>query len=398
MLLLVSVVAIGALAWYMTEPWERAHVFRSVRTAFEVGVRRIWNLRRPPLPLQSVLLARTPFALVTPVLAVLQLGVFGGLLAGTASIAAPDTLLGWGASVGTKTANGEWWRLVTAPFVHDGVLQLAVNLFALISVGRVLERLVGPFALAATYFAAALIGGVVEVALSPVQVVTGAAGAIFGLYGLLIASWMWGALQQATTTIRLRTVARLTPAAAAFVLYHSSGTGVLGTSEQLAIGTGFIAGLVLSRGASEAWPSLRQAAATLAVTGCLVTAAAVPLRGISDVLPELERLEAMEERHTRTYDEAVALVNRGRAARSTLIPVIEATILPDLEHARTRLQTLTKVPPEQRPLLEGAEVFLRLRDEAWRSRIAAQRRSSMGALRDADQRERAALAVLRGLR
>ena len=398
MLFLVSVVAIGALAWYMTEAWERAQVFRSVRVGVEAGVQRIWNLRRPPLPLHGVLLARTPVAWVTPLLAVLHLVVFGGLLAGTGSIAAPDTLLDWGASVGTRTANGEWWRLVTSSFVHDGVLQLAVNLFALISVGRVLERLVGPLALASTYLAAALIGGVVAVALSPVQVQTGAAAAIFGLYGLVIASWMWGALQQATTTIRLRTVARLTPAAAAFVLYHSSGTGVLGTPEQLAIGTGFIAGLVLSRGAAEAWPSLRQTVATLAVAACLVTAAAVPLRGISDVLPEVDRLEAMEERHTRTYDEAVALVNRGRAPRATLIPVIEGTILPDLEHARTRLQTLTRVPPEQRSLLEGADVFLRLRDEAWRSRVAAQRRSSMAALRDADQREQAALAVLRGLR
>jgi hypothetical protein len=254
---------------------------------------------------------------------------------------------------------------------------------------------VGPVAVASVYIAGTLMGGVVDLALSPVRVVAGASTAVFALYGLLIASWMWGTIQHASTTIRLKSVARLAPAAALFVVYHTSGTGVPGTAEQLAIGIGFIGGLVLSRGAAEAWPTLRRSAMTLAATVCLVTVAAVPLRGISDVMPEIERLSAMEAQHTRAYDDAVALVNRGRAARASLIPVIESTILPELEQARVRLHTLGKVPAELRPLLEKADSYLRLRDEAWRSRVAAQRRSSMPALREADQRERAARAVLR---
>jgi hypothetical protein len=55
------------------------------------------------------------------------------------------------------------------------------------------------------------------------------------------------------------------------------------------------------------------------------------------------------------------------------------------------------VPAEHRPLLDDADTYLRLRDEAWRIRADAHRRSSMAMLRQADEREQAALAALRRL-
>ena len=40
-----------------------------------------------------------------------------------------DTLLRWGAR-GHRSANGQWWRLITATFVHPGVISLIVDLIA----------------------------------------------------------------------------------------------------------------------------------------------------------------------------------------------------------------------------------------------------------------------------
>lgn len=81
---------------------------------------------------------------------------------------------------------GEWWRLVTAGFLHGGLLHLAVNMFALMQLGRVLERPLGPRTFGALY-ALGLAGGSLGVVLlaAPNSITVGASGAIFGLMGAL---------------------------------------------------------------------------------------------------------------------------------------------------------------------------------------------------------------------
>ncbi|MEB3228899.1 MAG: rhomboid family intramembrane serine protease [Synechocystis sp.] len=39
---------------------------------------------------------------------------------------------------------GEWWRVITANFLHYGYLHLGVNLFALAAIGTLMERQLGP--------------------------------------------------------------------------------------------------------------------------------------------------------------------------------------------------------------------------------------------------------------
>src|SRR5438552_16568544 len=101
-----------------------------------------------------VLQARMRHVIVTATIAVINLLVAGGLLFGAGAIANPDTLIGWGASLGPRTTNGEWWRVVTSIFVHAGAFHLFVSAAILWQLGRLLERLVGRVAFAAVYLTA----------------------------------------------------------------------------------------------------------------------------------------------------------------------------------------------------------------------------------------------------
>jgi hypothetical protein len=81
-------------------------------------------------------------------------------------------------------ADGEYYRLVTAAFLHGGLLHLALNMFALASLGPVLESALGRSRFLALYLLSALGGSTLSFLLAaPNTVGVGASGAIFGLFG-----------------------------------------------------------------------------------------------------------------------------------------------------------------------------------------------------------------------
>ena len=92
------------------------------------------------------------------------------------------------AQINELVAVGEWWRLVTAAFLHGGVTHIAFNMYALYLFGPQLEREVGSVPFAAMYFAAALSGGAAFYFAQPDGVAVGASGAIFGLFGAWLAA------------------------------------------------------------------------------------------------------------------------------------------------------------------------------------------------------------------
>jgi membrane associated rhomboid family serine protease len=80
---------------------------------------------------------------------------------------------------------GEWHRLITSVFAHGGLLHLAFNVFAIVSLAG-LEKQLGSPAYAVVFLAAGIGGNLAHVMVSPTPVV-GASGAIFGLLGVLLA-------------------------------------------------------------------------------------------------------------------------------------------------------------------------------------------------------------------
>ncbi|QVJ01608.1 rhomboid family intramembrane serine protease [Nocardiopsis eucommiae] len=77
----------------------------------------------------------------------------------------------------------EWYRLITAAFLHGGVMHLLFNGYAMYLLGQQLERWLGHGRFLALWVAGALAGSVTSALFVPGQLSVGASGAIFALFG-----------------------------------------------------------------------------------------------------------------------------------------------------------------------------------------------------------------------
>jgi membrane associated rhomboid family serine protease len=78
---------------------------------------------------------------------------------------------------------GEWWRLITAAFLHANLLHLGMNMFVLWIVGAPVEQAIGRGRFLALYLVSGLAGSAGALIFDPDKVTVGASGAIFGILG-----------------------------------------------------------------------------------------------------------------------------------------------------------------------------------------------------------------------
>ncbi|MFA4668800.1 rhomboid family intramembrane serine protease [Pyrococcus kukulkanii] len=83
---------------------------------------------------------------------------------------------------------GEWWRLITAIFIHMGFIHFALNAFWLFYLGIDLEGVVGTKRFLIVFFISALFGNVLSLFTLPLDVASGgASGGLFGIVGASLA-------------------------------------------------------------------------------------------------------------------------------------------------------------------------------------------------------------------
>ena len=389
--LFALIVLVGAVVYFMT-PEERTRWARTILGGVLTAVRAVTHPSASGEPFHELLRARTRWAIVTPLLVVAQLIAFIMMAQAPGAVGELPTMIEWGANFAPRTTNGEWGRLIASTFVHGGVLHLLSIVGGLLPVGLVLERAVGRLAFAATYLAAGVLASLVTLwTASSTHVSYGASGAVFGIYGLLLAAVVSAIIRRPPVGMPLDTVKRIGAGAAVFVLYNVS-TDHLGTvAELVGLGTGLVSGLVVARGITVEKPALRRAALFAGATAAIAIAASIPVRGIIDFRPHIAHITAVEERTAGAYGVAVEEFKLGRMPPKRLAQVIDKTILPDLQGVRARLATLRGVPREQKPLVEAAETYFKLREQSWRRRAEGLLRSNLNMLRDAERTERAAL-------
>ena len=121
----------------------------------------------------------------------------------------PEQLMHWGANnAGSVLIYGQWWRIITAMFVHVGIIHLATNMWCLWNLGLLAEPLMGSFGVVAVYVLTGAAGNLLSVlwngvhygagalgqqlghqAFDPLAYFppgAGASGAVFGIAGALI--------------------------------------------------------------------------------------------------------------------------------------------------------------------------------------------------------------------
>ena len=96
-----------------------------------------------------------------------------------------EVLVDFGAMFGPLVANGEYWRLFTAMFLHVGLAHLAFNSFGLLIFGSLVERAFGHARFLIVYVLAGLFGSVASYLFNSIAIGAGASGAIFGVLGAL---------------------------------------------------------------------------------------------------------------------------------------------------------------------------------------------------------------------
>ena len=155
------------------------------------------------------------------------------------------TLLRFGSSQASALFDGQWWRTITAQFIHIGPKHLMANMFTLLILGPPVLRAWGVGRFYFMYMAAGLVGNWVSFGLSPDEAVkAGASGAILGLLGVLAGT-------------RIRHIRSPQPAAppsrfktwhivAMVIAYYGFVVGVGQSTDHLAHVGGLLAGGVLA--------------------------------------------------------------------------------------------------------------------------------------------------------
>lgn len=131
----------------------------------------------------------TPHVYVTWVLLAINIIVYIAMVARGVHPIDPKgpELLAWGADFGPVTMAGEWWRMMSCAFVHIGAIHIVMNMACLVIAGPMIERMFGNIGFLTLYLVSALGGSLASLTWNPLLVSAGASGAVFGMYGGLLA-------------------------------------------------------------------------------------------------------------------------------------------------------------------------------------------------------------------
>jgi rhomboid protease GluP len=265
------------------------------------------TLNRDLVAFRRRLHSTTPRVFVTPTIVLACAAAFVCMVGSGVTPfwpSAPD-LVAWGANDGARVIlRQEYWRLITSVFVHGGLLHLAVNMWSLVAIGTLVERLYGNLAFAALYLAAGIGGAIASIAVSPARVSVGASGAIMGVLGALLAFLITHRRAIPATVLR-----PLRGNAVTIVVFMGILGAVVPNIDQAAhlggLATGFVGGFLLTRPwpvVPSRWIVVRRIAMSALIAGGLAVASVTVAR----------RGEAM-----------VTIIGRARDFQAQIRPAVE---------------------------------------------------------------------------
>jgi len=166
-----------------------------IRCPDHAGVRRAATTKLKPKPVRRApgIALATGNAPITKALIAINVLIYligasqgGGLSDPGSSINQPGSLYRHMVLFGPYVPHGGWYRLVTAMFLHENLLHIGFNMYALWVIGRVVEQYLGTTRYIGLYFVSGLAGSAGALLQTPITPVLGASGAIFGILGAMM--------------------------------------------------------------------------------------------------------------------------------------------------------------------------------------------------------------------
>lgn len=273
----------------------------------------------------------------------------------------PGMLTELGGNLGPYTTNGEWWRLLSAVFLHSGLMHVLMNMLALWEAGRVTERLFGHARYLGVYLATGLLASVASINWQQEVVSIGASGAVFGIYGVLMAALVLDKqLLPVSVTKRLRNGAII------FVGYALlASLGQKGIDHAAHVG-GLFAGILF--GAALVLPRLRMGL-VLALTAGLSVAGVLGAISANDPFadePEFRRFMAQfgqEENRLNAIARDI-MPQADRIGTVNLARRIDAELIPGWKAMSDKFGSMTRLLPLTRELRDPLYQHVRLKHEA----------------------------------
>lgn len=263
----------------------------------------------------------------------------------------PSELLAWGAnSAASVVEDRQYWRLLTATFLHGGFLHLALNMLGLWEAGRQLNRLHGNFQFLLIYLASALAGSALSLHFSAQQSVSvGASGAVFGVLGALLV-----AMYQHRGQIPGVTSKNVMTSQGVFLAYALvQGFSKQGIDNAAHVG-GLVAGCVLAWVLTEKIAAVATPARRLstAAVGTLLSAAAVTALVVTTPTPAVHHRQLFEfqagltrilptmQATEKAFQADVKALREGKMSEAQFAEALQARHLPGYQAVQRALAPL----------------------------------------------------------
>jgi rhomboid protease GluP len=360
------------------------------------------------------LTAATPRAYVTPLLIAANVAVFAVMVALGIKVLGgrADEYLRFGANFAPLTTGGEWWRLFTCTFIHFGIVHLAFNMWALWDSGRLTERLFGNAWFAVLYVFAGLTGSSVSMLWNQNVISGGASGAVFGVFGALLAY-----MTAERGAIPPQTLNHLRVSTSTFVVYSLFygfvQSGIDNAAHLGGLAGGFVMGLILARplaGPQRTRGHIRRAILAALLAGVTLPTAALLTPDTSRVYREARALqkevEAFSAEEKRLQTEFTGIVAQSSAKKinaAAALAQLQSDILPAWDAAVARLAAVeldAKAPARKdydllmryatarRDGMRAVADYLATNNPALERKIAEQREIAADALKQYQARQK----------